>query len=69
MVTAGTPKAVIAKLAAAAETAMQSAEVRERLFTVGVEVDYRRPDDFTRYLKEQTARYVDIIKKGNIKIE
>lgn len=69
MVTAGTPKAVIAKLAAAAETAMQSAEVRERLFTIGVEVDYRRPDDFTRYLKEQTARYVDIIKKGNIKIE
>ena len=69
MVTAGTPRAVIAKLAAAAETAMQSAEVREKLFTVGVEVDYRRPDEFTRYLKEQTGRYVDIIKKGNIKIE
>jgi tripartite-type tricarboxylate transporter receptor subunit TctC len=48
---------------------MQSAEVREKLFTVGVEVDYRRPDEFTRYLKEQTGRYVDIIKKGNIKIE
>ena len=69
MVTAGTPKAVIAKLAAAAETAMQSAEVREKLFTVGVEIDYRRPDEFTRYLKEQTTRYTDIIKRGNIKIE
>jgi len=69
MVTEGTPRPVIARIAAAAETAMHSAEVREKLLTVGVEVDYRPPDAFTRYLKEQTARYVDIIKKGNIKIE
>ena len=69
MVTAGTPKAVVARLAAAMETAMQSAEVRERLFNVGVEVDYRRTEEFTRYLKDQTARYADIIKAGNIKIE
>ena len=69
MATAGTPAAIVNRLAAAAETAMQSPEVRERLAGVGVEVDYRRPDDFRRYLKEQTTRYIDIIKKGNIKIE
>jgi tripartite-type tricarboxylate transporter receptor subunit TctC len=69
MVTAGTPKDVVAKLAAAAETAMQSPEVREKLLTIGVEVDYRRPDEFARYLKEQSARYGEIIKKGNIRVE
>ena len=69
MVTAGTPKAVIARLAAAAETAMQSPEVREKLFIVGVEADFRRPDEFTRYLKGQRARYSDIITTRNIKIE
>ena len=69
MVTAGTPVAVVNRLAAAAHTAMQSPEVLERLAGVGVEVDYRRPEDFTRYLKDQQTRYIDIIKKGNIKIE
>ena len=69
MVTAGTPKAVVDKLAAAVETAMKSPDVIEKLQNVGVEVDYRRPVEFARYLKEQQVRYTEIIKKGNIKIE
>ena len=69
MVTAGTPVAIVNRLAAAAETAMQSPEVRERIAGIGVEVDFRRPDNFTRYLKDQQTRYIDIIKKGNIKVE
>lgn len=69
MVTAGTPKAIADKLAAAAETAMKSPEVLEKLLTVGVEVDYRRPAEFTRYLKDQQLRYTEIIKRGNIRIE
>ena len=69
MVTAGTPVVIVNRLAAAADAAMQTAEVRERLANVGVEVDYRRPDEFARYLKEQTTRYMEIIRKGNIKIE
>ncbi len=69
MVTAGTPKPIVDKLAVAVETAMQSPEVREKLLNVGVEVDYRRPAEFTRYLKDQQVRYTEIIKKGNIKIE
>jgi tripartite-type tricarboxylate transporter receptor subunit TctC len=69
MVTAGTPKAIVNRLAAAVETAMQSAEVRDRLLSVGTEVDYRRTGEFTRYLKDQQARFSDIIKKGNIRIE
>ena len=48
---------------------MQSAEVRERIASVGLQVEYRRTEEFTRYLKEQQARFADIIKKGNIKIE
>jgi tripartite-type tricarboxylate transporter receptor subunit TctC len=69
MVTAGTPKPVVARLAAAVETAMHSQEVKDRLFSVGVDLDYRRPEPFTRYLKEQQTRYQEIIKRGNIRIE
>ena len=35
----------------------------------GLELDYRRPNDFARYLREQRERFADIIKKNNIRIE
>ena len=69
MVPTGTPQPVVERLAATMETMMQSADMRERLNNVGLEVDYRRSDDFSRDLKEQRARFADIIHKGNIKLE
>jgi tripartite-type tricarboxylate transporter receptor subunit TctC len=69
MATAGTPKRIVDKLGVAAETAMKSPEVLERLASVGVEVDYQRPAVFADYLKEQKKRYSEIIKRANIKIE
>ena len=69
MVPAGTPKPIVDRIAAAVETTMQSPEVRERIAGVGLEVDYRRTEEFTRYLKEQKARFADIIKSGNIRVE
>jgi len=69
MVPTGTPQPVVERLAATMETMMQSTDMRERLNNVGLEVDYRRSDDFARDLKEQRARFADIIRKGNIKLE
>jgi tripartite-type tricarboxylate transporter receptor subunit TctC len=69
MVPSGTPKPIIDRLAAAMETGMQSADMRERLSTVGLEVDYRRADEFALDLKDQRARFADIIQKGNIKLD
>ena len=69
MVATGTPKAMVDRLSAAMFTVMQSAEVRERLAGVGLEVDYGGADEFAPYLKEQQARFADIIKRANIKVE
>ncbi len=69
MVSAGTPKPLVDKLAAAVDKALQSQDVRDKIMSVGVEVDYRRVDEMGRYLKDQSARFADIIKKGNIRIE
>jgi tripartite-type tricarboxylate transporter receptor subunit TctC len=69
MVPAGTPKPIVDRIATFVEAAMQSAEVRDRIAGIGMEVDYRRTVEFTRYLKEQQARFADIIKKGNIKLD
>ena len=69
MVPAGTPKPVVERLAATMESAMQSGDMRERLSSVGLEVDYRRADEFAQDLKAQRARFADIIQKGNIKLD
>jgi tripartite-type tricarboxylate transporter receptor subunit TctC len=69
MVPAGTPQPIVSRLASAIDTAMQSADTRERLANAGLELDYRRTDEFTRYLKEQRARFSEIIRKNNIRIE
>jgi tripartite-type tricarboxylate transporter receptor subunit TctC len=69
MVPAGTPKAVIDRLSKAVDTAMQTAETRERLNAAGLEVDYRATSVFGGYLQDQRARFADIIKKNNIRID
>ncbi|MDB5862701.1 MAG: hypothetical protein JWO70_507 [Betaproteobacteria bacterium] len=69
MVPAGTPKAVIDRLSKAVDTAMQTAETRERLNAAGLEVDYRATGVFGGYLQDQRARFADIIKKNNIRID
>ena len=69
MVPAGTPKPIVQKLTAAIDKSMKSQETRERIEAVGLEVDYRRAEAFGPYLQEQRARFADIIKKNNIRIE
>ena len=69
MVPSGTPRPIVTRLAQAIDSAMQTADTRERLATAGLELDYRRTEDFTRYLKEQRTRFSDIIRKNNIRIE
>jgi tripartite-type tricarboxylate transporter receptor subunit TctC len=69
MVPAGTPRPIVDRLAAAIETGMQASDLRDRLTGVGLEVDYRRSEEFALDLKEQRARFADIIRKNNIKLD
>ena len=69
MVPSGTPKPIVDRLSAAVDKAMQYPDTGEKLNASGLELDYRRPDDFARYLRTQRERFADIIKKNNIKIE
>ena len=69
MVPSGTPKPVVDRLSRAVDTAMQASDTRERLNAAGLEVDYRPTSEFGGYLKDQRARFADIIRKNNIRIE
>ena len=69
MVPTGTPKDVIDKISSATEKAMSSAEVKQAFNTIALEIDYRRSDEFIKYLKNIRSAFSDVIKKNNIKVE
>lgn len=69
MVPSGTPRPIIDRLSKAIDTAMQTSETRERVNAAGLELAYRRTEEFGPYLQDQRARFADIIKRNNIRIE
>jgi tripartite-type tricarboxylate transporter receptor subunit TctC len=66
---AGTPPAVIEKIAAAFEKSLASPEVKAKLAAQGVETNYMTPKDFAGYLQDDQKRMADLIKSANIKGE
>ncbi len=69
MVATGTPRPIIDKLSSTIANFMQVAEVREKLNSVGLEVNYLAADDFARHLKETSARFGEVIKRQGIKVD
>ena len=66
---AGTPPAVVAKLADAVAKAVQSAEFRERVAGLGGELTGYGPAESERFIREQMALWAEVVKAGNIKVE
>jgi len=69
MVPAGTPPAVVDRLSSAIEKIMSSADLRQQFSNIAVEIDYRRVDEFNKYLRFISTRFTDVIKANNIKAE
>jgi tripartite-type tricarboxylate transporter receptor subunit TctC len=64
-----TPAAIVAKLNGAVVTAMASPEVIQRLTPQGAEPSSSSPEELTRYMKEESARWAKTIKAAGIRIE
>jgi tripartite-type tricarboxylate transporter receptor subunit TctC len=64
---AGTPKPVITRLHAEVEKALQSAEVRERMASVGGEVVTGPPEVFGALIHSERLRYEKLVREANIK--
>lgn len=69
MVSAGTPKALVDKITGGVDKVLQTQDARDKLGTVGLDVNYHRAEEMGAYLKKQSAQVADIIKKANIKID
>jgi len=66
---AGTPADVIAKLNAEVVKAAQSRELHERLSGEGAEPYSTSPARMAEIMREETAKWLGVIKAANISIE
>lgn len=60
--TGGTPAPVVAKLNKAYSEAMQQADVKQRLLTMGSEAAPMTPEAFAEFVKSEKAKYQEIVK-------
>jgi len=66
---AGTPAAVADKLHKAVVEVLKEDEVRQRFVDVGVQPVGSTPAEFAVFLKKEDAKWADVIRKGNIKLD
>jgi tripartite-type tricarboxylate transporter receptor subunit TctC len=66
---AGTPDAIVAKLNAAVNKALQSAEMRANLAKLGIEARAGTPQAFGAAMSDDMAKYDEIVRLTGIKVE
>ena len=68
-VPAGTPADVAAKLQKAVAESLQEDEVKKRFTDVGAQPVGSTPAQFADYLKKEDAKWGEVVRKGNIKLD
>ena len=69
MAPAGTPKDVVAKLHGEIAKVLQMPDIREKLAAQGGEPVGNTPEQLATLMRSESARYAEIVKRGNIKAE
>ncbi|WP_426959243.1 tripartite tricarboxylate transporter substrate binding protein [Muricoccus radiodurans] len=68
-VPAGTPDAIVARLNAAYNDAMEAPEIAERLAGLNVVTRRNTPEEFAAFIRAEQARWSRVIREGHIRIE
>ena len=63
---AGTPKAVIEKLNREISAIVESPQMKEKLKEQGLEADAMKPDELAKLYRDETAKWVKVIKDSKI---
>ena len=69
MAPAGTPRDIVVRLATEIHKSILVSDARARLMSLGMEVDYKSPDDFAAFLVSENARYGAIAKRANVRLD
>jgi tripartite-type tricarboxylate transporter receptor subunit TctC len=62
-------KDIIGKLYADTVKSLRQDDVREKLANVGAETVGNSPEEFSAFIRAETAKYAKIVKAANIKLE
>ena len=65
----GTPRPVIDKLSKTIQAALKKPEAIEAFAKLGSQAHGSTPEEFTKFMKEQTAIWSEVVKKANIHIQ
>jgi tripartite-type tricarboxylate transporter receptor subunit TctC len=66
---AGTPRAVIARLNGELVKIMHAPDVKERLAATGTDPRTSTPEEFAAYLKQEIAKWGEVVRKANLKAD
>jgi len=66
LTSAATPRDLVGRLNAEVGKALTSADLKERLATVGIEPRPTTPEQFASYIKSETVRFAKVIKDAGI---
>ena len=66
---AGTPKPVIDSLNAEFRKAMASPDIAKRLTEQGIDITTGTPEEYTAFIKAETARWRDVVKASGAKVD
>jgi tripartite-type tricarboxylate transporter receptor subunit TctC len=64
-----TLEAVVGKLSATIRTALENPEVLQKLAALGSEARGSTPEEFARFLQQETVKWTDVMQKANIKVQ
>ena len=66
---AGTPRAIVTRLHAQIVRVLQLPEIRQRFSTDGAEAVGSSPEEFTAFIRAETAKWAQVIKAAGIRPE
>ena len=66
---AGTPDAVVAKLNAAVAAALKAPDLQSKLLSLGLMLEPGSPEELSKFLQTDTARWAKTIKQAGIRLE
>ena len=64
-----TPPAVVEKLSAAIRVALAKKSVADKLGELGSDARGSSPEEFTKFLEQETAKWTDVMQKANVKVQ
>jgi tripartite-type tricarboxylate transporter receptor subunit TctC len=65
----GTPKEIVAKLNKAFDEALQEKDVKEKLTTMGFQVEGGAPERLSDLMKSESKKWGQVVKEANIKVD